>query len=32
MTADPTFEEHLYRLLTAEGIAVRAEGSELYED
>ena len=32
MTADPTFEEHLYRLLTADGTTVRVEGSELYED
>lgn len=30
MTADPTFEEKLYELLTADGIPVEAEGSELH--
>jgi len=32
MTVDPSFEEKLYSLLQADGIAVEAEGSELYED
>lgn len=32
MTADPTFEEHLYHLLTADGVTLRAEGSLLYEN
>ena len=32
MTADPSFEEALYRLLCADGIAVRVEGSECCED
>lgn len=31
MTADPTFEETMLALLTADGIATAAEGSELYE-
>ncbi len=31
MTVDPSFEEKLYDLLTADGIAVQAEGSALYE-
>ena len=30
MTADPTFEEKMYQLLTADGIAVEVEGSEYY--
>ena len=30
MTADPTFEEKMYRLLTEDGIAVAVEGSEYY--
>ncbi len=29
-TADPSFEERMYELLTADGIDVMAEGSELY--
>ncbi len=32
MTVDPSFEETLYRLLCAEGIPVRVEGSGLYEN
>lgn len=32
MTLDPSFEEKLYALLTADGITVRVEGSEAYED
>ncbi len=31
ITADPSFEEKLYSLLSADGIAVTVEGSELYE-
>ena len=31
MTADPAFEEKLYRLLTDDGIAVEVEGSDFYE-
>lgn len=31
MTADPSFEEALYRLLEADGITPHLEGSELYE-
>lgn len=31
MTADPTFEERLYELLTADGIGITAQGSEFYE-
>ena len=30
-TADPTFEEELYRLLCADSLEVRVEGSRLYE-
>lgn len=30
MTADPTFEEKMYQLLTADGITVEVEGSEYY--
>lgn len=30
MTADPTFEEKMYQLLTDDGIAVEVEGSEYY--
>jgi len=30
MTADPTYEDVMYRLLTEEGLAVTVEGSELY--
>lgn len=32
LTADPTFEEKMYDLLCADGIAVAVEGSELYEN
>jgi len=32
MTADPTFEERLYRLFEEEGLAVTVEGSPLYEN
>ena len=32
MTADPTFEEQLYHLLTADGVTTHVEGSELHED
>lgn len=32
MTADPTFEETMYRLFTDEGLTVRVEGSPLYEN
>lgn len=32
MTADPSFEEAMHRLLTADGVAVRVEGSELCEN
>lgn len=31
MTADPTFEEKMYELFCKDGIAVKAEGSVLYE-
>ena len=31
-TVDPSFEEQLYALLSAEGIDVQVEGSPLYED
>ncbi len=31
MTADPTFEEKMHRLLSENGVPVTAEGSELYE-
>ncbi len=31
MTVDPSFEEKMYELLTADGIAVEVEGSALYE-
>lgn len=30
MTADPTFEEKMYRYLSEDGLEVRVEGSELY--
>lgn len=30
MTADPTFEERMYRLLSEDGIAVTVEGSDYY--
>ena len=30
MTADPAFEEKLYRLLTNDGIEIAVEGSEYY--
>ena len=30
MTADPTFEEKMYQLLSDDGIAVRVEGSDYY--
>ena len=32
MTVDPTFEEKMYDLLTADGIEISAEGSAIYED
>lgn len=31
-TVDPSFEEKLYELLTLDGVTMRLEGSELYED
>lgn len=31
LTADPSFEEKLYELLTRDGVEVKVEGSELYE-
>lgn len=31
MTADPSFEERMYELITADGICTKTEGSVLYE-